>query len=143
MSLLTVRVFSTTTEAHLFKSRLENEGIDCYLFDENIAGMNITYDVALGGIKAKVNSSDTERVKEVLQKLEAEKRAKNIFIKCPVCESTEHYENFISVKGWKVFLATILAFLTFSYPIYQKRLYKCKECDNEFEEGEFQKIEKL
>ena len=38
--------------------------------------MDITYDVAIGGIKAKVNSSDTERVKEVLQKLEPEQKAK-------------------------------------------------------------------
>jgi DNA-directed RNA polymerase subunit RPC12/RpoP len=142
MSLLTVKVFATPTEAHLFKSRLENEGIDCYLFDENIAGMNITYDVALGGIKAKVNSIDTERVKEVLQKMEAEQRSKKMFIKCPVCESTEHYENFISVKAWKAIWAAILALLTFSYPV-QKTRYKCKECDTEFEEGEFQKIEKL
>lgn len=143
MSLLTVKVFVTRTEAHLFKSRLENEGIDCYLFDENIGGMNITYDVALGGIKVKVNSSDTERVKEVLQKLEAEEKAKKIFIKCPVCESTEHYENFISINGWKSFLAILMAFLTFSYPVYKKIVYKCKECGNEFKKGEIQKIEKL
>lgn len=137
MSLLTVRIFPNLIEANLFKLRLENEGIDCYLFDENIAGMDITYDVAIGGIKVKVNSSDTERVKEVLQKLEAEQRAKNMFIKCPVCESTEHYENFISVKGW---WASFLAFLGSAY---YRQTYKCKECGNEFKEGEFQKIEKL
>ena len=143
MSLLTVKVFSTPTEAHLFKSRLENEGIDCYLFDENIAGMNFTYDVAIGGIKAKVNSADTQRVKEVLQQLEAEQKAKDMFIICPVCESTEHYKNFTSIKGWKAILATILSFLTFSYPVYKKTVYKCKECGNEFKKGEIKQIEKL
>ncbi|WP_338811834.1 hypothetical protein V9L05_10455 [Bernardetia sp. Wsw4-3y2] len=143
MSLLTVKVFSTPTEAHLFKSRLENEGIDCYLFDENIAGMNFTYDVAIGGIKAKVNSADTQRVKEVLQKLEEEQKAKDIFIICPVCESTEHYKNFTSIKGWKAILATIFSFLTFSYPVYKKTVYKCKECGNEFEKGEIKQIEKI
>lgn len=142
MSLLTVKIFPNLIEANLFKLRLESEGIDCYLFDENIAGMDITYDVAIGGIKAKVNSSDTERVKEVLQKLESEQKAKDIFIKCPVCESTEHYENFVSVQGWKGFLAAVLALLTFTSPV-QKTLYKCKECDNEFEKGEMKKIEKV
>ncbi|WP_338793298.1 hypothetical protein [Bernardetia sp. MNP-M8] len=137
MSLLTVKVFSTPTEAHLFKSRLENEGIDCYLFDENIGGMNITYDVALGGIKAKVNSADTEQVKKVLQKLEEEQKAKDMFIKCPVCESTEHYENFTSIKGW---WAIIWAFLGIGR---QTQNYKCKECGNEFEKGEIKQIEKL
>jgi hypothetical protein len=126
MSLLTVRIFPNLIEANLFKLRLESEGVDCYLFDENIAGMDITYDVAIGGIKAKVNSSDTERVKEILKVLEAEQRAKNMFIKCPVCESTEHYENFVSVKGW---WASFLAFLGSAY--YTQK-YKCKECGNEF-----------
>lgn len=141
MGLLTVRVFSTSTEAHLFKSRLENEGIDCYLFDEHIGTMNFTYDVAIGGIKAKVNAVDTEKVKKVLQKIEQEKKAKDIFIKCPVCESTEHYTNFISMKGWKAFLAILFGFLTFSYPVYQKTVYKCKECDKEFEAGSIKPIE--
>ncbi|WP_375559031.1 hypothetical protein ACE193_14970 [Bernardetia sp. OM2101] len=141
MSLLTVKVFSTSTEAHLFKSKLESQGIDCYLFDENINSMNMLYGVATGGIKVKVNASDTEKVKSVLQKIEDEKKAKDIFIKCPVCESTEHYKNFNSIKGWKSFLATLMAFLTFSYPFYQKKVYKCKECGNEFQKGEVQKIE--
>jgi hypothetical protein len=143
MSLLTVKVFTTSTDAHLFKSRLESQGVDCYLFDENINSMNMLYGVATGGIKAKVNASDTEKVKQVLQEIEDEKKANDIFIKCPVCESTEHYKNFTSIKGWKSFLATILAFLTFSYPIYKKAVYKCKECDTEFELEEIQKIEKI
>ncbi len=143
MSLLTVKIFQNSIDAHLFKSRLENEGIDSYLFDENINSMNMLYGVAVGGIKLKVNESDKEKVQRVLQEIEEEKRAAAIFIKCPVCESTEHYNNFISIQGWKAFLATVLAFLTFSYPAYQKKVYKCKECGNEFEEGEIKPIEKL
>ncbi len=137
MSLLTVRIFPNIIEANLFKLRLESEGIDCYLFDENIAGMDITYDVAIGGIKAKVNSSDTEIVKEVLQKLEAEKKAKQIFIKCPACESTEHYENFIFVKGWWAIFWSVLSIAR------QTHTYRCKECGNEFKKGEIKEIEKL
>lgn len=135
MSLLTVRVFQNLAEANLFKLRLESEGIDCYLFDENIAGMNITYDVALGGIKAKVNSIDTERVKKVLQEIEAEKKARDMFIKCPVCESTEHYETFSTAKSWWLMLWGLI---TFSYP--PKVIYKCKECGNKFKKGEMKEI---
>jgi DNA-directed RNA polymerase subunit RPC12/RpoP len=143
MSLLTVKVFSTSTDANLFKSKLESNGIDCYLFDENINSMNMLYGVATGGIKAKVNAIDTEKVKQVLQQIEEEKRAKDIFIKCPVCESTKHYKNFTSIKGWKAFLAAIVAFLTFTYPVYQKTVYKCKECDAEFELEEAKQIKKI
>lgn len=143
MPLLTVKIFQNTSEAHLFKLRLESEGIDCYLFDENINSMNMLYGVATGGIKVKVNASDTERVKSVLQKIEEEQKAKDIFIKCPVCESTQHYKNFVSIKGWKAFWATLLSSLFFAYPIYQKTVYKCKECDTEFEKGEIKEVEKL
>lgn len=138
MPLLTVRVFSNLTEANLFKLRLESEGIDCYLFDENIAGMDITYDVAIGGIKAKVNSVDTERVKKVLQQLEEEKKARDRFIKCPVCESTEHYETFSIAKSWWLILWGLI---TFSYP--PSLIYKCKECGNKFKKDDIQKIENL
>ena len=131
--LLTVRVFQTSLDAHLFKSRLESEGIDCYLFDDTINSMDMLYGVAVGGIKAKINEIDTERVKKLLQEIEEEKKALAIFIKCPICESTEHYKNFKSIKGWKAFFAILLGFFTFSYPIYQKTVYKCKECDTEFE----------
>ncbi|WP_338760579.1 DUF2007 domain-containing protein [Bernardetia sp. ABR2-2B] len=143
MPLLTVKIFENSVDAHLFKSRLENEGVDCYLFDENINSMNMLYGVATGGIKVKVNASDTERVKQFLEEMESEKRAKDIFIKCPVCESTEHYKNFISIKGWKAFWATLISTLFFAYPFYQKKVYKCKECGNEFRKGEIKQIEKL
>lgn len=143
MSLLTVKVFQNSVDAHLFKSKLESKGINCYLFDENINAMNMLYGVAVGGIKVKISAKDTQKVQKILQELENQKKATNIFIKCPVCESTEHYKNFVSIKGWKAFLAAVLAFLTFSYPVYQKTVFKCKECENEFEEGEIKEIEKL
>ncbi len=143
MSLLTVKVFANSTDAHLFKSRLESNGIDCYLFDENINSMNMLYGVATGGIKAKVNAIDTEKVQQLLQEIEDEKKANDMFIKCPVCESTEHYKNFVSIKGWKAFLAALVAFITFSYPVYQKTVYRCKECDNEFQLEEAKEIKKL
>ena len=113
--LLTVKVFQNSVDAHLFKSKLESEAIDCYLFDDTINSMDMIYGVAIGGIKVKVNASDTERVKKVLQDIENEKKAIAIFIKCPVCESTEHYKNFKSIKGWKSFLAILISFFTFSY----------------------------
>ncbi|WP_291720291.1 putative signal transducing protein [Bernardetia sp.] len=143
MSLLTVKIFQNNVDAHLFKARLESEGIDCYLFDENINSMDMIYGVAVGGIKVKVNASDTEKVKKVLAEIEEEQKQQSLFVKCPVCESTEYYKNFVSIQGWKAFLAALVAFLTFSYPVYQKSVYKCKECGHEFKKDDIQKIENL
>ncbi len=36
MELITIHRCETSVEAHLLKSKLESEGITCYIFDENI-----------------------------------------------------------------------------------------------------------
>lgn len=110
MSLLTVKIFQNNVDAHLFKARLESQDIQCYLFDENINSMDMIYGVAVGGIKVKVNSSDTEKVKKVLSDMEEEQRKQSLFIKCPVCKSTEYYKNFISIQGWKAFFCCSCSF---------------------------------
>jgi hypothetical protein len=34
--MITIKTFDNPVEAHILKSRLESEGIHCYLFDENM-----------------------------------------------------------------------------------------------------------
>ena len=62
MGLITVKIFDNAFEAHLLKTKLENEGIPCYLFDENIVGLNPFYNFAVGGIKLKISEQDKEQV---------------------------------------------------------------------------------
>ncbi len=46
--------------AELAKSKLESEGIYCFLADKNHVGINWLYSFALGGVKVQVRTEDAE-----------------------------------------------------------------------------------
>ena len=58
--------FLHPAEAHLAKSRLEDEGIECHLVDEHTVAMNWFYSNLLGGVKVMVEGADLERARQVL-----------------------------------------------------------------------------
>jgi hypothetical protein len=70
MELITLKTFHNPIDAHLFKTRLESEGILCFLFDENMVSLNPFYNYMMGGIKLKINKLDLERVEEILRDTE-------------------------------------------------------------------------
>jgi hypothetical protein len=116
------------------RSKLESEDIMCFLFDENIVGLNPLYNVTVGGIKLKINKSDLGQATEIIE--ESVKSSitndQGEVIKCPKCESEDIYSSFKSMKGTKGILSAIVSFLFMVYPIYYKTVYKCKKCSNEF-----------
>ena len=68
MSLITVKRSHIETDLLILKSRLESEGIKCYLrneFTTQIMNHMATFDVEL-----QVSDLDLERVKEILSEIE-------------------------------------------------------------------------
>jgi hypothetical protein len=61
-----VRTCTTLGEARLLCSVLEGSEIDCYLPDEHMASVQPGVEIALGGIRMMVPSSDLERARDVL-----------------------------------------------------------------------------
>lgn len=134
MEFTTIQTFDNPMEAHIVKSRLENEGIPCFLFDENMVAMNPLYNVTVGGIKLKVNTSDFNKAKEIITTVNAKPITddKNNIVTCPNCASSDLISGYKSMKGSTGFLSTIISFLFMVFPIYYKTVYKCKDCDTEF-----------
>ena len=66
MSFVTIRTFDHAMDAHLLKSKLESEGVECFLFDENTVSINPLYGIATGGIKLRVIEEDAERAMAIL-----------------------------------------------------------------------------
>ena len=64
--LVTLKNFSTSTEALIVKARLEAYGIPCMLVDEHIVGVNPIFDHALSGVKLRVLEKDFEQAKSLL-----------------------------------------------------------------------------
>lgn len=118
MKLLTVKVFDNAIEAHIWKSKLEEEGILCFLFDENI--VNIYHTNLVGGVKLKIREQDIEQAKQVF--LEAGDEAVRI---CPNCLSV-NVQNYSPKNKWKALWLVLTN--TFSGKQYQQ----CQDCETVF-----------
>lgn len=61
MQLITVCTFSDITEAYIVKGRLENEGVPCYIADENVNVLRPSLGFTIGSIKLQVEASLAEK----------------------------------------------------------------------------------
>ena len=80
MELITIKTFDNSIDAHLLRIELENEGIECYIYDEHTVTVFPLYSNAVGGIKVKILKKDLELAKGIL--LSAIKT-----VICPNCAS--------------------------------------------------------
>jgi hypothetical protein len=66
-SWITIKTFTYPTEVAVLRSRLESEGIECFVQDELITQINPFYSNAVGGVKLQVRKEDVERAMEILK----------------------------------------------------------------------------
>jgi DNA-directed RNA polymerase subunit RPC12/RpoP len=128
MERVTVKTFDTSVNAHLFRIELENEGIECYIYDDETITMDPLLSNAIGGIKVKINVKDIEHTKEFLAKRDEENNPP-----CPNCGSKRIMTNFRSFKSTAGIISAISAFLFTIFPPMFKTVNKCLECNHEFE----------
>jgi len=135
VKLITLKTFSSDISAHLLKTRLESEGVECFILDENIVRLNSFYDLAVGGIRLQVREEDYERSKALIESwedrpyLDEEDRE----LKCPKCQSTTVYAGFKSFKTAAGWLTLAISLLLVVYPFFTKTVFRCKECGTEFD----------
>jgi DNA-directed RNA polymerase subunit RPC12/RpoP len=140
-TLVTIATFEYYQFAHIAKTKLESEGINCCINDEYTASMNWLYTNAIGGIKLQVLSNDVDKALEVLNEndLIGNKEAlKDIqlddeeeTVRCPYCKSEEIIDEKYS-KRW-----AYLAILFLGFPLlFKKRKYLCKDCGYKWKKGE-------
>ena len=66
--LVVIAAFSNGAEAHLACSKLGTEGIEAYVADEYMIGINPAYDIALGGVKLKTKRSEALKALKILER---------------------------------------------------------------------------
>jgi hypothetical protein len=134
MNLLTLKTFDNSIDANMLRCQLELEGIQSYLKDENTITTNPLYNVALGGIKLQVFEQDYTNAKTYLEELENTPytNQNNEIITCPKCNSSNIQTGFSSYRNITGILSLLTAFVFVIFPFYNKKVNKCKECDNEF-----------
>ena len=127
MGFVLIKRFDNSIDAHLFRISLENEGIECFLVDEEIVTINPLYSNAVGGIKAKVRQEDLERTLDFLKSIEKEQ-----VIACPSCGSKDIHLDYTSKKALPHWIASLFSLLTVTYPITGKMFNTCKACGERF-----------
>ncbi len=134
MKLVTIKIFDDPIKARILKSKLENEGVNCFLFDENIVSINPLYNITVGGIKLKISEADAEKVRKIIAEVENTPLTndENEPFNCPNCESSNLISGYKSMKGILGVIGAIISFLFMVFPIYYNIGYKCNDCGNEF-----------
>ena len=134
MELVTLKAFDNSIEAHVSRSKLESQGIQAFLFDENIIAMNPLYNNAIGGIKLKVAEVDVAAAIEILAKVDATPLTDEAgkVITCPNCGSVKITAAFKSMKEAGAVMTLIFSLLFLLFPLYYKSVKKCNDCDHEF-----------
>ena len=126
----TVAAFRDVYQAHLAKGRLEAEGIQAVIADENIVSINWAYSQAVGGVKVQTHKDDFEKAKEVLkddfqEELLAAKECEGSIMdtdSCPECGS-----NLISPKrySWWSLIPSFMFMLPIFFPL---KKWSCDVC---------------
>jgi hypothetical protein len=124
MSLSELATFDNSLTANMLKSKLENEGIPCFLNNENFTNMMPLYFNMLGsGVRVMVPTDQLERAKEIA-KIDSGQ------LTCPNCGSTK-IMNSIERTTNKLKLALIAIFL--ALPIGNLlNNYTCQNCQHHF-----------
>lgn len=65
--LLTIFSSNIPVDCHILKGRLSTDGIDCFIFDEQIVWVDPFKAVAIGGVKLKVPSNQFDLVIETMK----------------------------------------------------------------------------
>ncbi|MFH1778386.1 MAG: DUF2007 domain-containing protein [Candidatus Omnitrophota bacterium] len=68
--LVTIAKFTHVVDAHLARTKLESEGVECCIRDEHIVQMNWLLSNLVGGVKLQVKETDVDKAKEILKKKE-------------------------------------------------------------------------
>src|SRR6185437_8815829 len=107
--LITIASFALPVEAHLARTKLESEGIEAHVADENIVSINWLYSNAVGGVKLQVPESQADRARQILQAVRSASGQAVLMMPCPKCQAPAVAVE--TATGWQRFLS--LVFLLF------------------------------
>jgi hypothetical protein len=127
-----LRRFQYTSEAIIFQGKLESQGIEVFLRDNNIVDSNPLYSNAVGGVKLFVKTEDYHKAEEVLSEISLYAvDEEHQPVKCPKCSATT-IDLVTSIKDWKSFISYALFIVTAIFPFVARYKYKCNTCKFEF-----------
>jgi DNA-directed RNA polymerase subunit RPC12/RpoP len=115
---------------------LQEEGINCWLKDENTVTIDPILTNAVGGIKLMVPESQAERAFELLREFRSETE---LILKCPRCGSP-NVQSVTTPRKASNWIGVIFGFLSMTLALSGDKVYHCFTCGFEFEELPDEKV---
>lgn len=131
---VTVAVYNSGIEAEIARTRLEDEEIEAFIFDDNTIGMVPVLSTMLGGVKLKTAASNAERATEILREVQGHPLTddEGADIRCPQCGSGNIDNGFVHARTFGAKASAIASYMVLGVPISSDSVYKCKDCGFEF-----------
>lgn len=124
--------YQYSSEAIIFKGKLESEGIEVYMRDNNTVDANPLYSNAIGGVKLFVNRKDYSKAKDIISQVsQYSLDDSGKLLVCPNC-GAKQIDMVTSIRDAKSLFVYIFSLLLGSLPFYSKRKYRCRKCNFEF-----------
>jgi DNA-directed RNA polymerase subunit RPC12/RpoP len=116
-------VFEYSTEAQIYKSKLESENIKTMLADEKTIDSDPLISLAIGGVKLLVHNNDLEQAIEVYDNIRLYRKDKNgNDMHCPNC----HSNRILMAPPNRKNIFYML------FPFFEKSKNICNNCKTEF-----------
>lgn len=128
MELVTVKTFDNYFSASIILTRLQAEGVECYLKDEHTVTIDPLLSNAIGGIKLVVKKTDEEMVVKLLRAYHIEYM---LSATCPECGSNSF--SHITKPQVSNYLTAIITWIFSSYAMPAEYIYQCGNCGYECE----------
>jgi len=132
-SFKTIARFQYSSEAQIFKGRLEAEGIQVFLTDNLTIDTDPLVSNAIGGVKLKVlarQAMEAQHILATINKYSLDDEGNTI--NCPNCNS-EYVQLFSTIKDPKSFFSFLFGVLIGKLSFYSKQKYRCDDCSSEFD----------
>jgi len=137
MNFIIAQVYSNYIDANIILGRLQEEGINCWLKDENTVTIDPILTNAVGGIKLMVPESQAERTFQLLKQFREDQKS---ILKCARCGSS-NVELVTTPRKASNWLGVVFGFLSMTLALSGDKVYHCFDCGFEFEELEDEKTE--
>lgn len=130
MSYSILNTYDNYIDANLHMMQLQEEGINCWLKDENTVTIDPLLTNAIGGIKLMVHETQKDRATDLLRTIVNKAKENRA---CPYCGSL-NVEYIFSNRKTSNWFSAIFTYLLGGYALASEKMYHCFDCEKEFAE---------
>lgn len=132
MDFVILKSFTNYMDAHLMLTRMKDEGVNCWLKNENTSTIMPLLNNAIGGIQLMVHRNELQKASYILKTIDEERKEN---MACPHCSSTD-VEFINTIRKPVNWLSAAATFFLGDYAVMPEQRYHCFNCGKEWKEAE-------